>query len=65
LRSGFAQLGGCIPGQQLINPIDRMLSDVREHVSQVGFRVDVVQLSGADERVDRCDALTAVIGACK
>ena len=36
-----------------------MLGDVGEHVAQVGFRVDIVELGGANERVDRRGTLAA------
>jgi hypothetical protein len=37
-------VGGDVPEQQFIDPVDRMLRDVGEHVTQIGFRVDIVEL---------------------
>jgi hypothetical protein len=34
-----------------------------EHVAQIGFRVEAVQLGGADQAVDRGGALATGIGA--
>ena len=51
-----------VPRQELIDPIDRMFGDALEHVAQIRLRVDVVQLRGADERVDRSGACSASVG---
>ena len=36
---------------------------MRQHVTQPGFGVDIVQLGGADQRIDRGGALTTAVGA--
>ena len=54
-----------VPGQEIINPIDGMIGDMRQHVTQPGFGVDTVQLGRADQRVDRGGALAAAVGAGK
>ena len=59
------QDGDEVPRQQSVDPIDRVLCDLREHVAQVGFGVDVVELGGADERVDRRCPLAAAVGTDK
>ena len=52
-----------VPGQEIINPIDGMIGDMCQHVTQPGFGVDTVQLARADQRVDRGGALAAAVGA--
>jgi hypothetical protein len=36
----------CVPGQQFVDPVDRMVGDALEHVAQVRFGIDVVELGG-------------------
>jgi hypothetical protein len=36
-----------------------------EHVSQIGFGIDVVEFCGADERVDCGSTFTACVRACE
>jgi hypothetical protein len=52
------QLGGDVPGQQIIDFIDRMLCDALEHTAQVGLAVEIVELGGANEAVDCSATLT-------
>ena len=40
-----------------------MVGDAGEHVAQVGFGVEAVELGGLDERVDRGGTLAAGVGA--
>ena len=40
-----------------------MIGDAGEHVGEPGLRIDVVELGGLDQRVDRRGALAAAIGA--
>lgn len=42
-----------------------MLSDVPDDVPQIGFRVDAVELGGADQAIDRRSARAAIVGAAK
>jgi len=52
-----------IPRQQFVEPIDGVIRDALEHVVQVGEGLDVVELGGADEGVERRGALSAGIGS--
>jgi hypothetical protein len=52
-----------IPGQQFLDPIGGMVGDPGEHVTQVGFRIQAVQLGRPDEAVERGSSFTAGIGA--
>lgn len=54
-----------IPRQQLLDAIDRMLSNVHEHVSQVRLRIQLVELGRTQQRVDRRSTLTAGVGTRK
>jgi hypothetical protein len=38
-----------MPGQELIEPGCRMVSDADEHVGEPGLRVDAVELGGGDQ----------------
>jgi len=54
-----------VPGQQFVDAVDRVIGDAREHVAEVGFRIDAVQLGRADQAVDRGGAVAAGIGSSK
>lgn len=52
-----------VPGQKLTEPLDSMIIDTCEHVGEPSLWIDVVELGGRDEGVDRRGALAALIGA--
>ena len=52
---------GAVPGQEVIDPVDRMIGDVSQHMAQPRFGVDTVELGRADQRVDRRCALAAAV----
>ena len=62
---GRCQLPGAMPGQELVNTVDRMIGDVSQHMAQPGFGVDTVQLGRPDQRVDGGSAFAAGVGAGK
>lgn len=65
-RSGWDGQHRCdIPRQELVNPIDRMISDVREHMAQPGLRINAIELGGADQRIDCCGPFPTAVGAGK
>jgi hypothetical protein len=39
--------------------------DMREHMAQVGFRINVVELGGADQRIHGDSTLTVAVGIHK
>jgi hypothetical protein len=41
-----------IPGQYLVNAVDGMVGDLRQHMRQPDFGIDPVQLGCADQRAD-------------
>jgi len=51
------------PGQQLIDPIDRMLADALQHVAQIRLRLDRIELGRADQGVEHRRACAPRIGA--
>ena len=55
--------GGHIPGQQIGDPIDWVIGDACEHVAEIVFRIEPVELGRTDEGVDRSGPLSAGIGA--
>src|SRR4249920_213327 len=52
-----------VPGQKLIQPLDSMIVDAREHVGEPGLRINAVELGGSDEGIDGGSAPAALIGA--
>jgi len=42
-----------VPGQQLGDAPGRVILQTCEHVGEPGLRIDVVELGGLDQRVDR------------
>src|SRR6266404_142975 len=52
-----------VPGQKLFDTVDRMIRDSGEHIRQVGFRIDSVELRSSNQAVDRCGAFTADVGS--
>ena len=42
-----------------------MIVDTAEHIGEPGFGIDVVELGGCDERIDRGSPLAAAIGAAE
>ena len=68
LMSGGVQKGLCgveVPGQQFVDPVDRVFGDPREHVAQVSLRVEPAQRGGADQTVHRGRPLAAGIRSCE
>ena len=49
-------------GQEFVKTGSRMVNDAAQHVGELGLRVDVVELGGADERADGGGALAAAVG---
>jgi hypothetical protein len=52
-----------IPGQEFVNAPGRVIGQASEHVGEPGLRVDIVELGGGDQRVDRSSAPAAFVGA--
>ena len=48
-----------MPGKQLVDPIDRMFGNAGQYMAQVCFGIELIELRGADQRVDGRGALTA------
>ena len=44
-----------------MDTIDWMVSDVREHIFQVGLRINAVEFARADQRVHGCCTHTTTI----
>jgi hypothetical protein len=42
-----------IPGQEFVKAPGRVIGQASEHVGEPGLRVDIVELGGGDQRVDR------------
>jgi hypothetical protein len=52
-----------VPGQELLDAVDRMVGDAGQHVSEIRFGVEAVDFGRANQAVDRGGALAASIGA--
>ena len=56
---------GDLPGQELCDAVDWMVSDVGEDVSEVVLRVDPVELGCSEQRVDRGGVFSSWVRACE
>jgi hypothetical protein len=54
---------GDVPGQQLCDAVDPVIGDAAEHLAQVDFGIEAVELGAFNEGVDRGGALAAGVGA--
>ena len=54
-----------IPGQQFGDAIDRVVSDARQHLAQIGFRIKAIELGRSDQAVNRCRTFAASIRSRK
>ena len=54
-----------IPRQQFIQPVDLVIVDAVEDVSEIGLRVETVQLGGFNDGHGTCEGFRTGIGPCK
>jgi hypothetical protein len=52
-----------IPGQHFVEAFGRVIRQTSQHVRDPSLRVDVVELGGCDQRVDRGGAAATFVGA--
>lgn len=52
-----------MPGQQVVNPLDRMVGDMCQHMAEVRLRIDAIELGTDDQRVHGRGPLAAAVGA--
>jgi hypothetical protein len=50
-----------VPGQQLIDSTGAIILQPAEHICEPGARIDVIELTGFDQRVDGSGALAAAV----
>ena len=50
-----------VPGQEFVDAVDGMIGDAFEHLAQIEFRIDAVQLGRAEQSIDRSRAFSAGI----
>jgi hypothetical protein len=60
---GRRELRGAVPGQEVVDPVDRMVGDVGEHMAQPGLGVNTVELGRTDQRVGGGGTLATAVGA--
>src|SRR5262245_61367955 len=58
-------VGGEVPGEELVYPVDRMLANARENFPQVCFGLEAVENGCADDGVERRSTLATSIGTGK
>ena len=46
------ELRGAVPGQEVVDPVDRMIGDAGQDMAQPSLGVNTVELGRADQRVD-------------
>ena len=64
LRGAIELLPGSpVPGEQFVEPGLRRVRDAAEDIGEPGLRIDVVELGGADQRIDRRRAGAAAVRA--
>src|ERR1700751_4388347 len=52
-----------VPGQEFANALDGVIRQASQHVGEPSLWIDVVELGGGDEAVDRSRTPAALIGA--
>ena len=52
-----------VPGQEFVDPVDRVIGDAADYVAQIGFRIETVQPCGLDDGVHGCGTVAAGVGA--
>gem|GEM_PF-6841071 len=64
-RSGCAvdPFAAPVPGQQRGEIVDLVIGDTRQHVSEPGLRIDIVELGGLNQCQHDRSAFAAAIGA--
>ena len=59
----FGVFDGEIPGEQFVDPADRVFGDTGQDLAKVALWVESVQLSRSDQRVDGSSTHAAGVGA--
>jgi hypothetical protein len=54
-----------VPGQQFVDPFDRVLGDAFQYVGQIGLRVQVVDFGRTPQAVNRSGLFSAGVGTGK
>src|SRR5258708_27256952 len=57
------QASGEVPRQELLVTVDGMIGDVGQHMSQIGFRIEAVELGRPDEGVEDGGTFSSASGA--
>jgi hypothetical protein len=50
-----------VPGQQLVDAVDGMIGDALEHMAQIEFRIEAIQLGCTQKGINRSRAFSAGI----
>jgi len=58
-------LEGYVPRQQVVDPADGMVGDTFEDMVEVEFRIEAVELGGAEQRIDDGGAFATGVRACE
>src|SRR5258708_34576862 len=57
------QASGEVPRQELLDTVDGMIGDVGQHMSQIGLRIEAVELGRTDEGVEDGGTFSSALGA--
>jgi len=52
-----------VPGQEVVDAVERVVGDARQHMAQPSLGIDALEFGGADQRVYRGRTVAATVGA--
>jgi len=52
-------IGGEVPGEQFVDPVDRMVGDAGQDSAEIAFGIESIEFRRSDERVDGGSAFAA------
>src|SRR5260370_21302964 len=57
--------GGEVPGEQFVDPVDRMVGDAGQNPAEIAFGIESVEFRRSDQRVDGRSAFATGVRATK
>jgi len=58
---GGLKSGGHVPGQEFLNPAERVIGDAAQHLAQPAFGIDTVEACRPQQGVDGSGTLAATV----
>jgi hypothetical protein len=62
LSGHFGRCGFEVPRQQFGDAVDGMVGDTGQHLAQIGFRIEAIELGRTDQAVDRGSTFPTRVG---